>query len=195
MVSRMLLIGQILLSAVTRRGTEALLRSSEEKYRTVVDSQSDLICRYLPDTTLTFVNEAYCRYFGSARRADRPPVSRPAAGTLSRPGAAARPVAGRESQGRSRGARGPAPDGSVGWLRWSEHAIFAPDGRIVEFQGIGRDITDRKRMQEARSGSPAPRGLTVGELATSIAHEIRQPLGAILANTEAAQLMLDSGTG
>src|SRR5262249_45104490 len=62
MVSRMLLVGQILLSAVRRRGAEVSLRTSEERYRTVVESQSDLICRYLPDTTLTFVNDAYCRY-------------------------------------------------------------------------------------------------------------------------------------
>src|SRR5262249_28921797 len=67
MTSRMLLLGQILLSAVNRRGAEDLLRSSEEKYRTVVGSQSDLICPHLPDPTLTFVHEAYCRYFGLSR--------------------------------------------------------------------------------------------------------------------------------
>ena len=27
----------------------------------------DLICRYLPDGTITFVNDAYCRYFGRTR--------------------------------------------------------------------------------------------------------------------------------
>jgi C4-dicarboxylate-specific signal transduction histidine kinase len=49
-------------------------------------------------------------------------------------------------------------------------------------------------MQEAEGRLANAARLTVlGELATSIAHEIRQPLGAILANTEAAQLMLDTG--
>ena len=43
------------------------LAVSEERYRNVVQTQTELICRYLPDTTLTFVNDAYCRYFGKSR--------------------------------------------------------------------------------------------------------------------------------
>jgi PAS domain S-box-containing protein len=39
------------------------LEESEEKYRTIVEGQTELISRFLPDTALSFVNEAYCRYF------------------------------------------------------------------------------------------------------------------------------------
>lgn len=39
----------------------------EALYRNVVESQTEMICRYLPDTTLTFVNDVYCRYFGKSR--------------------------------------------------------------------------------------------------------------------------------
>jgi len=46
-----------------RKEAEALLQQSEARYRAIVEEQTDLICRFLPDTTLTFVNEAYCRYF------------------------------------------------------------------------------------------------------------------------------------
>ena len=40
------------------------LRLSEERYRNVVEDQTEFICRFTPDGMLTFVNEAYCRYFG-----------------------------------------------------------------------------------------------------------------------------------
>ena len=42
------------------------LRASEERFRAIVDQQTDLICRFRPDTTLTFVNDAYARHFGIA---------------------------------------------------------------------------------------------------------------------------------
>jgi PAS domain S-box-containing protein len=50
-----------------RRRAEESLRASEARYRSVVESQTELICRYLPDTSLTFVNDAYCRLFGKTR--------------------------------------------------------------------------------------------------------------------------------
>ena len=40
------------------------------------------------------------------------------------------------------------PDGSVGWQRWTNHLLMDSDGRVVEMQGVGRDITDRKRAEE-----------------------------------------------
>jgi PAS domain-containing protein len=42
-----------------RKRTVEALKESEERYRTVVEEQTELVCRFLPDTTLTFVNEAY----------------------------------------------------------------------------------------------------------------------------------------
>ena len=40
------------------------------------------------------------------------------------------------------------PDGTTRWQQWVDHAIIGPDGRVTEFQGIGRDITDRKAAEE-----------------------------------------------
>ncbi|MDD4567557.1 MAG: PAS domain S-box protein, partial [Methanoculleus chikugoensis] len=47
-----------------RREVEVALQRSEERSRTVVESQTELICRRLPDGTITFANDAYCRYVG-----------------------------------------------------------------------------------------------------------------------------------
>ncbi|HMJ65707.1 MAG TPA: MASE1 domain-containing protein, partial [Candidatus Binatia bacterium] len=62
-------IPQLCLAATLaeRRKAEEALRASEERYREVIETQTDLICRFLPDTTLTFVNQAYCRFFNRRR--------------------------------------------------------------------------------------------------------------------------------
>jgi two-component system sensor kinase FixL len=85
------------------------------------------------------------------------------------------------------------PDGTHAWHEWTHHAIFAPDGSVIEFQAIGRDITDRKRVQEANERlAHVSRLAMVGELTASIAHEINQPLGAILSNADAAGMLLEA---
>src|SRR5262249_9709431 len=175
--------------------TQAALRSSEERYREVVESQTDLICRYTPDTTLTFVNEAYCRYFGRAREeligrrylelipeGAREATQRHVMSLIDNP---------RVEVMEHEVLR---PDGSIGWQQWTDHAIRGRDGRIYEFQGIGQDITDRKHAEEAQRGLAQAAGLSLrGELTASIAHEINQPLGAILSNTDAAEMLLEAG--
>ena len=41
------------------------------------------------------------------------------------------------------------PDGNTQWQVWTLSAITDGDGRVKEIQAIGRDITDRKRAEEA----------------------------------------------
>jgi len=50
--------------AVEKRRVEKALKVSQDQYRNVVEDQTEFICRFLPDGTHNFVNEAYCRYFG-----------------------------------------------------------------------------------------------------------------------------------
>jgi PAS domain S-box-containing protein len=197
LVSRLRLVAQILFSVVTGKRAEAALRASEERYREVVDTQTDLICRYLPDTTLTFVNEAYCRYFGRTREEL---IGRQFLDLIPE---GAREMARRHVQALIENPRVAADehvvirsDGSIGWQQWLDYAVYGRDGRVIEFQAIGRDVTDRKHAEEAdRKLANASRLTVLGELAASIAHEINQPLGAILSNTEAAQMLLESGDG
>ena len=61
------LIAGLLVERARRSKATHGLSESEERYRNVVQTQTELICRYLPDTTITFVNDAYCRYFGKSR--------------------------------------------------------------------------------------------------------------------------------
>ena len=50
-----------------RKKMEIALRKSEKRYRGVVEGQTEFIDRSLPDYTITFVNEAVCRYFGKKK--------------------------------------------------------------------------------------------------------------------------------
>jgi PAS domain S-box-containing protein len=161
-----------------RQRNAAELLASEERYREVVESQTELVCRYLPDTTLTFVNEAYCRFFGRRREEL---IGHPFLDLIPEP---AREAALNHVRSLVRNPRVESyehevvlPDGSVGWQLWVDHVILAADGRVAELQGIGRDITDRKRAEEALRGN---------EMALRASYEQVQDLaGRLIASQEA----------
>jgi len=125
------------------------LEISEARYRAVVEDQTEMICRFLPDGTHVFVNDAYCRYFGRKREdlighrfipripeEDGPKVAAHLS-SLTRE----QPVGALEH-------RIIMPGGDVRWQRWIDRVILDDQGRIVEYQSVGRDTTDRKRAEE-----------------------------------------------
>jgi PAS domain S-box-containing protein len=58
---------------------------------------------------------------------------------------------------------------------------------------IIRDISDRKRAEEAQQNlAHLSRLAVMGEMTAMVAHEVNQPLGAILSNAEAAEILLES---
>ena len=60
-------IRAILRDITDRKKAEEALQASEERYRNVVEDQSEFIVRWLPGGIRTFVNESYCRHFGKTR--------------------------------------------------------------------------------------------------------------------------------
>jgi PAS domain S-box-containing protein len=90
-----------------------------------------------------------------------------------------------------------APKGEVRWVMSKGRAQCDREGQPVRMVGVVADITDRKRAQEqaqARRSELAhvSRTALLCELAAAIAHEVNQPLAAILANARAAQRLLVS---
>ncbi|MEW8428371.1 MAG: PAS domain S-box protein, partial [gamma proteobacterium symbiont of Ctena orbiculata] len=121
------------------------LQESEERYRAVVEDTPVLICSFLPDGEITFVNKAYCDYFqrtpdeliGSSFLSLIP--SEDADRVMSHIRALTRdmPSQSHEHQVITK-------SGKTRWQSWINRALFNAQGETVSYQSIGQDITDRK---------------------------------------------------
>jgi PAS domain S-box-containing protein len=84
-------------------------------------------------------------------------------------------------------------DGTYRWLLQKAAPRRAPNGDFAGYIGSAIDITDRKQVEEnSQKLSHAQRLVVLGQLSATIAHEIRQPLAAILSNAGAARMLLNS---
>ena len=128
------------------RESEARLRESEARYRAVVDDQIELVCRYLADTTITFVNRAFADFYGRSREeligsllVDlHPPAVRHLAFERLR---AFRP--GHEVQTYDEWELDAG--GSRRCYRLIDRAFLDADGNVVEVQSVGHDVTEERR--------------------------------------------------
>jgi PAS domain S-box-containing protein len=87
-------------------------------------------------------------------------------------------------------------DGEYRWILDIGTARFAPDSTFLGYIGSCIDITERKQAEaEARQHREEiaylSRAAIMGEMAGSLAHELNQPLGAIVTNAGAALRFLD----
>src|SRR4030095_12698874 len=113
------------------------------------------ICRYLPGSAIiTFVNDANCRNAGRTREdllgksiVDLAPASDRERLRAYFASLAADPRTAEIEH------EVVLPDGTTGWEHWVDHPILDAAGNVVEFQGIGRDVTDRVRAEEALAES------------------------------------------
>ena len=91
------------------------------------------------------------------------------------------------------------PDGTVKHVQGVGHPVFSPQGEVVEVVGAVVDITWRKRADLERERlrhleaqlARLNRVSTMGELAASLAHEIKQPIAAAVTNAEACLRILE----
>ena len=132
-----------------RKRAEEELRNSELRYRGIVEDQTEFISRFLLDGTLTFVNEALCRYFNTTRdeligKSFLPFVAeedREMVINLMNSLTVDNPTSTHDQ-------RTPTPNGEVLWQQWTNRAIFNDNGELTEIQSVGRDITERKGAEE-----------------------------------------------
>ena len=183
-----------------RAAFEAELRQSEARYRAIVEDQTDLICRFLPGGEMTFVNQAFCRYFGLTRGAllgqswltlgafaddPRQLAGRLAQTTADQPLLALERVLQEGAQPR--------------WQRWVVRAIFAADGSLSEYQAVGQDMTAQKEYEaalEQKTADLEARNEELDAFAHTVAHDIKNPISVVIGYAEtllAPGLEIDAG--
>ncbi|MBV9492479.1 MAG: PAS domain S-box protein [Verrucomicrobia bacterium] len=190
--ARLHLTGEILTASLTASQAEAELRLSEERFsKAFRASPSAIALIRASDGCIVDVNESWEQLFqvGRAEALGRTTAElgvysnekdrREVRGVLERDGAV------RNHELLIRTKAGEARDASL-----SVETITL--GREPYLTAILHDLTERKRAEEVTQRlSHATRLALVGELTASIAHEINQPLGAILSNAEAAEMLLE----
>ena len=129
---------------------EKALRHSEEQYRNIVENQTEFVDRYLPGGILTYVNKALVKFSGlpeeqllgtsfypfllETDRAET--VSRIESITIDNPMV--------ETESRI-----VLPDERIRWNRWTHTGFFDDSGNLIEYQSVGRDITERREARFA----------------------------------------------
>lgn len=131
------------------RASEASLRQTEDLYKTVLQDQTELISRYDTERRLTYVNDAFCRFFGKTREnligQVWTPLPHPE--EMSRINEALSKIS-KEQPIVEIENRVISGDGNVRWCRFINRGLYDDAGALVGLQSVGHDITDRKALED-----------------------------------------------
>jgi PAS domain S-box-containing protein len=181
-----------------RKRAEDELRASEEKFRLLVENQSDLIIKLDAEGRYRFVSPSFCRFFGRKEEEllgqpflpelhedDRAMFARAYADVF---------VAPHRSHVEAR----VLTTNGWRWTAWAYSAMCDAQGRVLDIIASGREVTDRKRAEEAARAhlqtlAHVSRVSSMGEMASAIAHEVNQPLTAVVTYMQACSRLLASG--
>ena len=138
----------IVFDITEKKNIEEKLRVSENRYRSVVEYAPLLISNFLPDGTITFVNKAYCDFFGkemndfigdriysSMSKDDKKIVLKNL--QLCTKDSPLVVIEHRVNK-----------QGKPHWMRWTDCAFFDENGKIAFYQSYGQDIHEQKHMEQ-----------------------------------------------
>lgn len=133
----------------SRKLAEEQLIKSEERYRIITEDMPAMVCRFLADGTITFINSFYCNYFnaqyeeliGSNFLLLIPENEREFVRNNYLSLDRKKPFITYEYKAFD-------ADGKDCWQKWTDRALFNEQGELVEYQSIGEDITERKMAEQ-----------------------------------------------
>ncbi len=197
---------------------QAAIEASEKRYRSVVEDQTELICRTTSKLAITFMNRAFTDHFVTDQVKDQESVEffsmmpEPAKEKVLLFLRGLNPT---KSVGETE-IRFPY-QGSTHWMAWTVRGLFDAAGELTEYQFVGRDVTTQKQalieLKEYRDHleelvnqrTEEMMGMqeellnierleSVGVLAGGIAHDFNNLLSAILGNIELVRMDLDENS-
>lgn len=133
-----------------RESDQRTIRASEARYRAIVDDNPELIVRYEPDGTVTFANATYCRYYnleseqliGKKLTEILPEKASEVIQSLLE--SITPEMTSLEKEVNLINSKGESL-----WYRWVTRPILDDQGQFLEYQSIGQDITDQKKVEQA----------------------------------------------